>query len=141
MFKHILVPTDFTEKSRESIKIASQLASTFAGSCNITLLHVIELIEGATYEEFSDFYEKLKRRSDKKLDELVASFSKKGLKLCKKTVVGNRVKEILNFIEENAVDLVVLSSHKVEPEQGLQGWGTISYKVGLLAPCPVMMVK
>jgi nucleotide-binding universal stress UspA family protein len=141
MFKHILVPTDFTEKSAASIKIAAKLASSFSGSCNITLLHVIETIEGASYGEFSDFYEKLRKRSEKKLDELMSAYSKQGVLLCKKILLGNRVKEILKFVDEAGVDLVVLSSHKVDPKEGAHGWGTISYKVGMLAPCPVMMVK
>jgi nucleotide-binding universal stress UspA family protein len=141
MFKNILVPTDFTEKSRESIEIAIKMASALAGKCNVTLLHVIEIIEGASYEEFESFYEKLRRRSEKKMDEMISLFSRQGVKLAKKILLGNRVKEILNFIDENGVDLVVLSSHKVDPKEGLQAWGTISYKVGMLAHCPVLMVK
>lgn len=141
MFSHILVPTDFTEKSAESARIAVKMASAFKVPCKITLLHVIETIEGATFEEFADFYERLRRRSDKKLDEMVNTLSGDGFKLYKKILLGNRVKEILDFMSNEGVDLVVLSSHKVDPKGGLQGWGTISYKVGMLAHCPVLMVK
>jgi universal stress protein A len=49
--------------------------------------------------------------------------------------------EIIRFTEEQAVDLVVLSSHPVGKDSGIEGWGTISYKVGMLCSCPVMLVK
>jgi len=141
MFSHILVPTDFTEKSAESARIAVKMASSFNFPCKITLLHVIETIEGADFEEFADFYEKLRKRSEKKLDEMINTFSGDGFKLYKKILLGNRVREILDFINKEGIDLVVLSSHKVDPKAGLEGWGTISYKVGMLAHCPVLMVK
>ena len=34
-----------------------------------------------------------------------------------------------------------MSSHKLDPENAAEGWGTISFKVGVLSHCPVMLVK
>jgi hypothetical protein len=36
---------------------------------------------------------------------------------------------------------VVLTSHRIEPDRPATSWSTTSYKVSLLAPCPVMLVK
>ena len=36
---------------------------------------------------------------------------------------------------------IVLASHRVNPSKVNRDWGTISYKVGLLAQCPVLLVK
>jgi universal stress protein A len=38
-------------------------------------------------------------------------------------------------------DLIVLPSHRVNPSMVGRDWGTISYKVGILAQCPVLLVK
>ena len=45
---------------------------------------------------------------------------------------------------ENDVDLIILiilGSQKIDPARPGQGWGTTSYKVGILCRCPVMLVK
>jgi nucleotide-binding universal stress UspA family protein len=54
---------------------------------------------------------------------------------------GNRANEIVRFAHENDIDLIVLSSHRIDVASEALGFGTISYKVGILAHCPVMMVK
>jgi len=54
---------------------------------------------------------------------------------------GKRVAEIVRYAHDNRIDLIVLSSHKVGIENNQVGWGTISYKVGILSHCPVMLVK
>ena len=42
---------------------------------------------------------------------------------------------------EAETDLIVLGSHTIEPGNAARGWGTTSYKVGLLCRCPVLLVK
>ena len=42
---------------------------------------------------------------------------------------------------ENDVDLIILGSQKIDPARPGQGWGTTSYKVGILCRCPVLLVK
>ncbi|MFO7713636.1 universal stress protein [Desulfosarcina sp.] len=56
-------------------------------------------------------------------------------------VFGKRVPGIIHFVNEHQVDLIVLGSHKIDLEKVPEGLGTISYKVGILSPCPVLMVK
>jgi len=41
----------------------------------------------------------------------------------------------------NRVDLIVLTSHKIDLAHPAEGWGTTSYKVGILCQCPVLLVK
>ena len=53
MFKNILVPTDLTDKSKKALDIAVNLDSE--GEGRITLLHVVEVIEGDDQEEFGEF--------------------------------------------------------------------------------------
>ncbi len=59
----------------------------------------------------------------------------------KHILYGRRVYEILNFAVAQGVDLIIMSSHKLDPENVTEGWGTISFKVGVLSHCPVMLVK
>jgi nucleotide-binding universal stress UspA family protein len=139
MFKHILVPTDFSEESQKALEIATQMALDKAG--RITLLHVIETIQGEESGEFAPFYEKLKKRAETKLKAMLEPYADTLLPMEKEILVGRRVPEILHYSQDNNVDLIVLSSHKIDPHDETRGLGTISYKVAILAPCPVMVVK
>ena len=139
MFKHILVPSDFTEKSVKALDIATKMAPY--NLSRITLLHVIETIEDTEHEEFRDFYDKLKKRAQEEMARMADSYADEGLAVDTVIAYGKRAIEIVRFANEKAVDLIVLSSHKIDMENIGQGWGTISYKVAILANCPVMMVK
>lgn len=139
MFKHILVPTDLTERSLKALDIAVRMASYNA--CQVTFLHVVETIDDSDCEQFADFYEKLGRRAGKKMDQMLLSFEKDDLVVEKKIIYGKRVNEIIKFAHNLEIDLIILSSHRIDPKDASQGWGTISYKVGILSPCPVMLVK
>lgn len=139
MFRNILVPSDFTEKSLHASMIAMQMAKL--QNAQVTLLHIIETIEGADYNEFSDFYEKLRKRAVRKMQKLVESLGPEAATLETAITFGKRVPEIIRFVNEHHVDLIVLGSHRIDPEKAPEGLGTISYKVGILSPCPVLMVK
>ena len=56
-------------------------------------------------------------------------------------IFGNRAEEIVRYATETAVDLLVLSSHRIDLKKPGAGWGTLSYKIGILSPCPVLLVK
>jgi len=138
MFETILVPTDFSDEDRNSIDIALKLCSSDIGK--IYLLHVIEVIANTTFEEFQEFYSVLEKRAFKDMAGLIARIQGKA-DVVSRVVYGNRAQEILRFAEENNADLIVMKSHRIDVEDRAQGWGTISYKVGILAQCPVMLVK
>lgn len=139
MFKQILVPVDFSEHNKMALKMALDLGEMSGGT--IHLLHVIKLIEGDTYDEFADFYRKLEKQAQARMQELLASAATEKLPVKSHIVVGHRVQEILFFAEENGVDLILMNSHKIDPDNPDAGWGTISQKVGILAQCPILLVK
>jgi universal stress protein A len=56
-------------------------------------------------------------------------------------VFGRRPDQIVSFASANGVDLIVLASHRVNPSMENRDWGSISYKVSILAQCPVLLVK
>ena len=140
MFKRILVPTDLTQKSKTALDIAVEMTSAEEGG-TITLLHVIEVIEGAEEKEFSGFYERLRKRAFKMLADIAGPYEGKGPSIRSEILIGKRVPEIIRFAHDHEADLIILSSHRIENFDTGEGWATISYQVGILAHCPVMMVK
>ncbi len=139
MFTHVLVPTDFTEKSRAALAVAGRLADLEKG--RLTLLHVIETLDGAEGEEFTDFYDKLKAHAQANMDKLIRRCSDRQPPPQAVILLGKRAPEIVRYAHEQAVDLIVLSSHRIDPDAPGTSLGTVSYKVAIMAACPVMMVK
>jgi nucleotide-binding universal stress UspA family protein len=138
MFQHILVPIAFTEKNVRSVEIASNMALLF--SAQLTLVHVIEELDLIAPRESKSFYRRLEENARTSMQTFATRVERPGLNLHQKLVYGHRVSGIVQTAEEVAADLIVLSSHRIDPNSG-QGWGTISYQVALLAPCPVLLVK
>jgi universal stress protein A len=138
MFKRILVPTDLTERTVRALQVASSLGIAHP---QVTLLHVIETIAGAEFEELSSFYATLETRARERLDDLVGRTPGRPGEVDVAIVYGRRAEEVLRFARENAIDLIVLASHPVDPSEPYSGVGTMSYKLGILAPCAVLLVK
>ena len=139
MFGSILVPLDFTRKNAAALRIALNLAKQ--NGSRVTLMHVIETIEYADDEEIAAFYETLKERARKRLSTCAERFKKAKVPVSCKIVMGNTGRGIVSYAMRNAIDLVVLSSHKVKLNQSPKGWATMSYQVSILCQCPVMLVK
>jgi universal stress protein A len=139
VFKKILVPTDLTNKSIKALDVAVNMLSADAG--DVTLLHVIETIAEADDDEFKDFYERLRSRARKKMEEMIRPYAGKKRAIRSEVAYGKRAAEIVKYAARNDVDLIVLSSHRIEKIDPAEGWATISYRVAILAHCPVMMVK
>jgi len=139
MFKRILIPTDLTERNRKAMEIALRMATE--ERAGITLLHVIETIEDADSEDFKKFYKQLGVRAGKLMDKIINQHQNEGVHIEKQILYGSRVTEILTFAAAHQTDLIIMSSHKLDLENATEGWGTISFKVGVLSECPVLLVK
>ncbi len=139
MFKHILIPLDFTDKNDPAIAIAQQMASSF--DSRVTLLHVIEAVEGAVDDEMQEFYETLEGRARRSLARLQLDLANQNVEAESRIAFGKRTQEVVRSAEETAVDLIVMSSRKLDPGAPMQPWPTISHKVAVFSPCPVLLVR
>jgi nucleotide-binding universal stress UspA family protein len=143
MFRKILVPVDFTDKNDAALDSAVQIAAAAqadAGS-EITLLHVVETIEHIEFSEMSDFYHRLELQAVAKLFALEGKLTEKGAKVRHEILFGKRAETIVRYAEEAAMDLMILSSHKVDRDHPALGLGTLSYGIAIVARCPVLLVK
>ncbi len=139
LFKKILVPLDFTSKNDAALRVAADLAKQ--NDAHVTLIHVIEKIEYADEEEIASFYESLKQRARTMLRACAEGFHRAMLPVTEEVVLGNTTQTVVNYATENQIDLVVLSSHRVNLDEPPKGWATLSYQLSILCQCPVMLVK
>jgi len=145
MYRMILVPVDRSQRAAGAVEAAFELARHEPGA-RVTLLHVVEIIKDTSYDDYRDFYDALAAQAKSEMDALLQRYDDEGAPdgapvIETAVVFGRRVKEILRVAEERAFDLIVLQSHRIDREEPTKGWGTISHRVGLLADCPVLLVK
>ncbi len=138
MFESILVPVDLTPKNRRAVETARELASRPGG--RVTLLHVIETLD-LPFDELREFYERLEARATAHMDDLARPLAAAGVPVEGHVLYGERGEKIVEFAEEGGFDLIILDSHRVRPGEPGKGITTISYRVAILASCPVLLVK
>lgn len=138
MFDHILVPTDLTDRTVPALTTAGQMARPGG---RVTLLHVIETIPNVGFEELQSFYRDLEGKARSRMDDLVGRPGVPEVEITREIVYGRRAEEIVRVATSRGVDLIVLASHRIDLREESPHWGTISYKVGILSPCPVLLMK
>lgn len=139
MFQHILVPLDLSAGNDAALKTALRLAEQ--NRARVTLLHVIQRIEHVPQAELRAFYQRVEAAARTKMEVAARRFAAKKIDVHPVVAVGAPAPGIVEHAAANDVDLIVLASHKVDVSRPTQGWGTTSYKVGVLCRCPVLLVK
>jgi nucleotide-binding universal stress UspA family protein len=139
MFKRILVPVDLTAKNKRALETAIRIALQNRG--RVTLLHVIENVAQIPFNELKEFYDELAERALRKMRTLRRSLETRKIPVKQMILIGNRTDRIVRYASEQRIDLIILSSHKINMKKKGSDWGTISYKVAILARCPVLLVK
>ncbi len=139
MFRKILMPVDLTDRHQQALDITAQLANESAGE--VTLLHVVEIVSGIWPQEEREFYDRIEQAARDHLAKLGRYLEERHVPRHEEVIFGSRAHEIVRYAMESGVDLIVLSSHRIDLENPSAGWGTVSYKVGILSQCPVLLVK
>ncbi|HXY36516.1 MAG TPA: universal stress protein [Planctomycetaceae bacterium] len=138
-FRHILVPLDFTAKNQAALDVARELASQ--NKASVTFVHAIETIENLEDAELTAFYTRLASRAEAELGARAQEFANAGIRVDRKILYGKRLTEIVREARDQKADLVVVSSHKIDPAAPVQSLGTLSYQISILCECPVLLVK
>jgi len=139
MYRNLLLPVDLSEKSETAIATATQLIQSQTGT--ITLLHVVETIHGAESEEIRDFYEMIHEKAEKRLEQWAAPLAAKGFDVRITLRHGKRAPEIIRFAAEQGIDLVVVATHTVNPDDPTKDLGTLSHQLAMFCNCPVLLIR
>jgi nucleotide-binding universal stress UspA family protein len=140
MFHHILVPLDFSPKDQAALNAAVAIAKR-SGS-RLTLVHVIRVVEHTDPAELSAFYEELRRNAAARLGPVAMRLTEEEqLAVDWELILGRPTAGILKVAADCKADLIILSSHRIDPAHPTEGWGTISHQISVLAVCPVLLVK
>jgi nucleotide-binding universal stress UspA family protein len=139
MYKKVLLPLDLTDKHQFAVQAAIDFAKN-AGA-GVTLLHVIELIPGLAREEDAAFYDRLERSAKAHLEKIGKQLSAQKIEHRQVVVFGHRLEETMREIVDQKHDLIVVTSPLFDPAKPATGWGSLSFKISMLSPAHVLIVK
>lgn len=140
MFKKILLPVDHSGRHAPALE-AVMCFEREGDDVEAIVLHVIEEIAGASRDEEGSFYERLEQVAHERMSPIVEALRARGVAARAEVRYGERARGIVEFAAGEGVDLIIVSSHRVEPDAMGPGWNTVSYAVAVFAQCPVLLVK
>lgn len=147
MYKNILVPLDGSDLAEQVLSHVS----TVAKGCedpNIILLRVVEPIvkpytEGinaVTMEQLATVEGNEKINAEKYLKKVAGTLAASGMKTTTKVLRGKAADMVVEYVNENNIDLVIFSTHG---RSGLSKllWGSVADRVLQSVCVPVFMVR
>lgn len=143
--KNILVPVDLSAYSYHALDYALDLAEMYAYDAKITLLHVLDR---ASITMFSNLYitsgeilGDVEGTAREVMEEKVGKYDKsKFSKVSISVIWGNPYKEIVDFAEENQMDIIIMSTH-TKPGLAHFFLGSVTEKVVRYSDIPVLTVR
>ena len=141
--KRILAPIDFSGHAEQSLAYAREIA--FPYRALVDLLHVIEeptfpAMYGAVMNELYGKIPNVRQDAVKAMQALLARSEGPDVETGLHVVKGRAGAEILRFVQQHDVDLVVMPTHGLTGLEHLL-MGSVAEKVVRQAPCPVLVVK
>jgi nucleotide-binding universal stress UspA family protein len=141
--ERILVPVDFSDYSRDALRAAKEWATLYGAT--VDTLHVIaETLHPAYYvggvESIYDMHPDIEQTIQDRLDTFVAETDGPEVEVRTNVRVGNAAPDIVEFVDENGIDLVTMSTHG---RTGLDRFllGSVAEKVVRHVQCPVITMK
>ncbi|MCX5804612.1 MAG: universal stress protein [Proteobacteria bacterium] len=142
MFKKIVCPVDFSEFTDGIIKYAVSLAKKY--DAELHLFHVIPNLNYFTpYESFLTpenlvlIEKNIEKEVEKDFEKII-----KGIDITVKKVIKTGVTfvEIIDYIKEENIDLVVMGTHG---RSGIEHIliGSVAEKILRKSPCPVLTIR
>jgi nucleotide-binding universal stress UspA family protein len=138
--KNILTPVDFSANCIQAFDFAVQYSRQHK-----TTLHLLHVIDPSFNEEISRpdneliMIERL-RNANEELKKFVNEIPHPGVEVIENLRVGKPHQQILKYIKQNKIDLIVISSHGWTAKYNLLT-GSVAEKIIELSNVPVICLK
>ena len=136
--KKLLVPTDFSDCSREAMKYAEMMARLF--EAKIILVHVVHVSYSITDTvQVVDHTETLKSIAKPLLENEEQRIQSEGIPVEKELLLGVPYRQIIDKANRSHADMIVMGTRGRTGVEHLL-LGSVAEKVVRLAHCPVLTV-
>lgn len=139
MYERILVPTDGSEATERAIRNAVDVASQY--DATVHALYVVDTSVYASIETGADLVvESLEEEGRAAVDTVVDRARAAGVETESAVVTGSTHQSILDYADEQAIDLIVMGTHG---RTGINRYllGSVTEKVVRSSDVPVMTVR
>jgi len=142
-FKRILYPVDLSESSAKIVPYVQSVAKKF--EAKIFILFAARAFEYFTgmyvpYPSISRFEKEVIEGAEKRLYEFVDEHFSEFANTKTVVVAGDASEEIINYIEEHHIDLVIMGTHGRKGMDKIL-FGSVAERVLKTSPVPVMVVN
>lgn len=136
MYENVLIPTDGSEGADHAVERGLDLAETY--DATVHALNVIAPMAAADYGT-NQVYEVLREEGQAATDEIARRAGDRGLDAVTEVRTGAPHSEILDYVDDHDVNLVVMGTHG---RTGLGRYllGSVTEKVVRLSDVPVLTV-
>lgn len=143
-FKHILLPTDFSNNAKSAQDYACEFADQFGAR-----LHVLNVVQDAALilPETGMFLtlpvpsvQEIVQAAETSLQTVLDPAWTASHEVCRHVAVGTPYVEIVRYADEHHIDLIILGTHG---RTGLQHvlMGSVAERVLRQATCPVLTIR
>jgi nucleotide-binding universal stress UspA family protein len=140
MFRTILFPTDGSEQTEGALETALDVASQYGAT--VHALYVVNTAGIATADPDSrrQIVETFENRSDDAVEAVAEAAAEAGVDCTTAVARGAPADEILDYAEDEGIDLVVMGTHG---RTGLGRFllGSVAERVARHSTMPVMLVR
>ncbi len=142
-FKRILYPVDLSESSDKMIPYVQSVAEKF--DSKIYILFAARVFEYYSsmyvpYPSISSFENEVIAGAEKRLYEFVDEHFSQYANTKAVVVAGDASEEIINYIQEHHIDLVIMGTHGRKGMDKIL-FGSVAERVLKTSPVPVMVVN
>ncbi|WP_436925914.1 universal stress protein [Halosimplex amylolyticum] len=138
MYEDILVPTDGSDGASRALDEAVDLAAAF--DATVHSLYVVDVSAVGPETGAVDLVESFEQMGEDTTDAAVTRARDAGVDAVGSVATGRPHRSILDYVEENDIDLVVMGTHG---RTGLERYllGSVTEKVVRTAEVPVLTVR
>lgn len=138
MYETILFPTDGSDHAARVAEHAIDVATTRGAT-----LHVLSVVDDRAFlvlddERVAQVQSELEENALEAVDEAVTLAAERGVEAVSDVDVGSPAECIVDYVEENDVDLVVMGTSGNDYEHNVVG--SVSQRVVQTSPVPVLTV-
>lgn len=149
--KRILVPYDDSKFSKKALNCALEISDN--KNSEIYLISVVNvdfikppgsllgMVSSSSINVIKQLASKVKKETSEMLQKKVSECKSKGVSANYKVTSGNVSEEILKYVNQKKITLVVIGSEGLHGIAKLKALGSTSRKVSEFAKCPVMIVR
>jgi nucleotide-binding universal stress UspA family protein len=143
MYRNILVPLDGSKLAEGALPYAQEIAQQ--SDANVFLLQVMQPVNIPTYylqayDVIQEAHEEVYKSTENYLKTLAETFEDDALTVKTEVIRGIPQKEILAYVDQNKIDLIVLTARG---QSDITRWliGNVANKILKGAKIPVLLIR